>query len=438
MDHKSLALIAAMSAIALAPTIASAQSPTYFGGTGGNVPDNNAAGISSTINVSDNFAMTDLRSVTIIGLQHTFLGDLIVTLSHSGRTVDILDRVQGDGDASTGDSSNLSGFYRFFATGGANFNAAAAAVGDDGVVAGGVYVPVPVGNTAPVGGVSPANGSLNDFAGQNVNGAWTLNLSDRNNGNIGSFTGWQFMVTRSHVISRNYTISDDLYGAFPTVEVGRFRGVDVTLAAGATVQELQAFQQSRVFMNGGTANSLLARGAAKLYVNAGTVSGAVTVSETGTAFISGGTVGSVVVADDANAYVLAGTFGSVSASGTSDVFVYGGGSANAVFGAAGGASISLFGDNLALDAASKMAGTDGAGNLGNFYNLSGTLTDGTSLVGTRFFDADGGLSVGGNGAAASNLFFNSAAVTVVPEMGTAWLALAGVATFGIGVVRRKK
>ncbi|MBC8138875.1 MAG: hypothetical protein H8F28_23600 [Fibrella sp.] len=90
-----------------------------------------------------------------------------------------------------------------------------------------------------------------------------------------------------------------------------------------------------------------------------------------------------------------------------------------------------------LDFSTASAGKDGVGNLGTFYNLIDTLTDGSALN-TRFFDADGGYSFG-NGASNANLFFNGVAVTttVVPEMGT--LSLFALASLGVlGLAARRK
>ena len=425
----------ALTAIAVAPLSAFAQTFTYTGGTGGAIPDGNAAGISSTINVVDRFALTDFSAITITGLTHKFLGDLTVTLLHGGKTVDIFDRVIGDGATDFGDPSNLSGDYTFVTTGGADFNAAAAAGDSSYVVPSNVnYATVPVGNTNPQGGVSSANGLLSDFVGTEVRGEWTLNISDRESGDTGSFTGWRFTVADPSHINTNRTISDNSLSNFFIVRVGNSSNTDVTLAAGALVQNVQAFNASRLYVTGGTATSLRAEDTAKLYINNGTVSGTVTATESSTVFLNGGSVARVVTTGDAKAYVLAGTFGSVSASGNSDIFVYGGGSVGgATFAAVGGASISLFGDNLFMNAASKTFGTFG-GNSGFFYDLAGTLTDGTSLIGSRFFDADGGLSVVGENPGA--LFLNG--VAVVPESSTVALLCTGLAAFGIGIIRRKK
>ncbi|MBC8141160.1 MAG: PEP-CTERM sorting domain-containing protein [Armatimonadetes bacterium] len=130
MTLKQTATFATLFFIGLVPLTAYAQTFTYTSATGGSIPGNNAGGVSSTISVPDNFVSTDFTSVTITGLNHTFVGDLIITLSHGGTTVDILDRVRGDGGATFGDSSNLGGDYTFVTTSGANFNAATAAGGD--------------------------------------------------------------------------------------------------------------------------------------------------------------------------------------------------------------------------------------------------------------------------------------------------------------------
>ena len=269
MNIKQTVTIVALSAIVLAPTVAFAQPFTYTSTSSGTIPDNNAAGISSTISVTDNFVISDFSSITITGFSHTWLGDVIVTLSHGGNTVDILDRIQGNNDNFEGDSSNLGGDYTFVPRGGADFNAAAAALSDTGVVSLGVaYNTVPVGKTTPPGGVLSANGFLLNFARINVNGAWTLNISDRASGATGSFTGWRFTVISSN-INTNTTISDATYSSTTTVRVGNTaQNTDVTLAAGGVVQNVTAFNNSRFVVSGGAATSLRSEDTSKLYVNA--------------------------------------------------------------------------------------------------------------------------------------------------------------------------
>ncbi len=438
MNRYTLAVFTALSAIALAPVTASAQNATYSTAVGGAIPDKSSIGINSTISVADSYAVDPFVSITITGLQHTFVGQLIITLTHGGKTVDIIDRVKGGGNVDIGDQSDLNGDYTFVTTGGADFNAAADQGGTFYIIPSNVnYATLPVGLLNPKGGVSNANGLLSDFNGMDMSGDWTLNIADRDDltpmSSTGSFTGWRFVMRDPSQINTNCTISDASFNGLSNLRVGNTTSTDVTLAAGAMVRNVQAFNASRVYMTGGTATSLRSEDTAKLYVNSGTVSGAVTATENSTVFINGGDVGSVLANGNAKAYVLAGTYGAILGSGNSDIYVYGGSvGGGAVFAAAGGASISLFGDNLLMNAGSKTGGTFG-GNLGFFYNLSGTLTDGTSLVGSRFFDADGGFSVVGENPGA--LYLNG--VAVVPEAGTFALLGVGVAAFG-GLVLAKR
>ncbi len=394
--------------------------------------------------------------MTITGLTHSLLGDVIATLSHGNKTVDILDRVRGGGDFKYGSHTHLNGDYTFVTTGGADFDAYAVPREPTGTMPTDVdYATVPVGNTSPFGGVSDANGLLSDFQGMSVSGTWSLNISDRISSFSGSFTGWKFEVGDPSQINTITTISDALFNVLPNVRVGNTSSTDVTLAVGAVVQNMQAVNGSRIFMNAGNAVSLRAQNTAKLYVNSGTISGAVTATDSGTAFINGGTVsgavtaqanstvfvnggtvGSVVTTDSAHAYVAGGTFRDLSASGSSEIWVYGGNISRDTLYAYGNGAYNLFGTNLALDFASAVTGLDAIGlTSGTYYNLTGTLSDGTRLD-TRFFDADGGYGFG-QGTSRSPLFFNGVAVTV-PEAGSLPLVLAGVALFGMVVIRRRK
>lgn len=190
----SLALFVAPLLLLLAPAAGQAGPMTYGPGTGGSIPDGNVAGIRSTIAVADTFTIASLDSITITGLTHSWVGDVIITLSHGGVTVDLLDRVMGTGNSTVGDSSDLNGTYTF-RLGGADINAAAAALGSSGVIAPDTYAPHAAGATGSTpGGSSPATGTLADFAGLGVSGDWTLTISDRALEDRGSFTGWSFTV----------------------------------------------------------------------------------------------------------------------------------------------------------------------------------------------------------------------------------------------------
>lgn len=209
----SLAILALSLSVALVPAPAAhAQLVTYGPGPGGIIPDSAEfgsaaalAGISSTIAVSDTFTIASFGSVTITGIQHRTAGDVVITLSHGGVNVDILDRVLGDGGTDFGDNSDLFATYTF-QLGAADINAAAAEEDDDSRVPAGVYAPYAGGGVTggDPGGSSSFTGLLSDFAGQSVQGDWILNISDRARNNSGfdisvPFSGWSFSVNASTV-----------------------------------------------------------------------------------------------------------------------------------------------------------------------------------------------------------------------------------------------
>ncbi len=164
----------------------------YTTTSGGAVPDNTPAGVSSSIIVGDLGLVNSFDSITINGLNHTWIGDLVITLSHGTTTIDILDKVGSNTATAVGDSSDLRGNYRFI-LGGADFTAAAAVGTSAYLVPDNVsYAPVP----NPLG-ASAANGLLSNFIGLAVAGTWTLNISDRADLDTGSFTGWSFSTTNS-------------------------------------------------------------------------------------------------------------------------------------------------------------------------------------------------------------------------------------------------
>jgi Proprotein convertase P-domain len=154
-------------------TGASALAFSYSDNTAASIPDDNATGVSRDIVISDTAAVTDL-TVTISGLQHTWAGDLIATITNvnTGTTVDLFNRI---GRISLdGLASNFNGTY--------SFNSAftndilAVASGDSDF-------DIPSGNYVP-------SGSLAGFNGQSLAGTWRLTVQDLLEGDTGSFTGW--------------------------------------------------------------------------------------------------------------------------------------------------------------------------------------------------------------------------------------------------------
>ncbi|MBX3383422.1 MAG: hypothetical protein KF864_07935 [Phycisphaeraceae bacterium] len=155
------------------------------------IPDNSPAGIQSFI--SFNSGTFTSGTAVCVGLTHTWVGDLIITIqSPSGTIVTLIDRVGALIPGAVGDSSNLGGVYCF------NDSAegdiwAEAALGDTAyVLRSGLYRPA----RALDGGLPFP--SLADFDGENLTGTWILTVSDNAGldlGTVNSFSFEEFEVT---------------------------------------------------------------------------------------------------------------------------------------------------------------------------------------------------------------------------------------------------
>lgn len=186
-----------LSAVALG-SLASAD--LYGPGAGFAIPDNNLTGASSSIAVG--VGISSLQSVTFTmsgtpgstatnGLvAHTWVGDLIVTLTNPNATsVSLMARVGATSATSAGDSSDLGGTYTFVADGsGADMWAAAAAAASTTIIAPGTY------NAGGFDGTSAQ--TVTSFAGMASGaGNWTLTVVDRAGGDTGTIDSWSFNAT---------------------------------------------------------------------------------------------------------------------------------------------------------------------------------------------------------------------------------------------------
>jgi hypothetical protein len=193
-------------ALLMSTTFANAGFVTYMytGPTPVNIPDNNSTGVALNIVVPDTFQLNQFQSVTLTGLVHTWVGDLIATLTHlpSGRTIDLFRRVGAAAPTGVGDSTNLGGDYTFSNTLTVSNLAqprlvdAASLLDGAQAVPGGVYRPTT--NTF-TGGANFAgetqvslNGVFNGLA--NINGTWQLRISDNANLDLGTIRGWSMTV----------------------------------------------------------------------------------------------------------------------------------------------------------------------------------------------------------------------------------------------------
>lgn len=168
-------------ALALAGLLSMAASSALAGSftsPGGPIPDNlPGAPLVINFNVTDVGPVTDVNLV-MTGLTHTWVGDIVATLSGPGGvpSASIMNRTTDTaGCTSTvGDSTNLGGDYRFI-DGGADLSAAAAALTSTQVIASGDYS----ASTRTYPTTCSAGLSLNAiFNGTSALGTWSLTVAD--------------------------------------------------------------------------------------------------------------------------------------------------------------------------------------------------------------------------------------------------------------------
>jgi len=182
IDMKTTSTLAALAVLA---PFAAAQTYT---GTGGVIPDNAATpGVfTSSIVVTDVFDIADI-TLDLTDFNHTFVGDLVITLSNGTTTVDIVNRI-GRVTTGFGDSSNFAGDYRF-SNNGADLWAVAAGLTDtDDVIPQDTY-----GVTGA--GSGDFTNALSAFFGSSSAGTWTLTISDNATFDTGSLGGWILTLT---------------------------------------------------------------------------------------------------------------------------------------------------------------------------------------------------------------------------------------------------
>ncbi len=134
------------------------------------IPDNDPAGVSNTITITDNVVISDLN--VWLDIAHTWVGDLVIDLTHiqTGSSVRLMDRVGTPVLAS-----------------GCNRDDVAVALDDQG--------PRPVqdeclATTATIQGRLRPTGPLNVFNGQSLAGSWRLTVSDNAPSDTGSLLAW--------------------------------------------------------------------------------------------------------------------------------------------------------------------------------------------------------------------------------------------------------
>ncbi|TWT40299.1 hypothetical protein RAS1_40070 [Phycisphaerae bacterium RAS1] len=150
---------------------------TYTSNPGLSIPDNVPSGVSDTMNVPDSITIGDVN----IGLTipHTWVGDLVVSVTHGATTVTIVDRPGQSGSGFGCSADNYNGIV----------------IDDEGVVG--------IENACADNLTSPPNyrpnNPLSAFDGQNSAGAWVINVSDNAGADLGTLVSWSVIIDTAGV-----------------------------------------------------------------------------------------------------------------------------------------------------------------------------------------------------------------------------------------------
>ena len=141
------------------------------------IPDNYDLGINDTINISDQRKIVDID--VRLDISHTWVGDLNVELTHleANQSVKLINRPGRSGSGLGCGYDNIK------------------AILDDEISS-----PVEnecVASPAAISGIYIPNQPLGWFDGDNLDGRWRLNVSDRSSASTGSLNGWCILATVS-------------------------------------------------------------------------------------------------------------------------------------------------------------------------------------------------------------------------------------------------
>mgnify|MGYP000375852348 CR=1 FL=1 len=153
------------------------------------IPDNDPAGISTTMTVTDDFVITDLN--VDLDISHTWVGDMIVTLeSPAGTSVVIVDQM-GVPDTQFGcaeDDLQIT-------------------LDDEGAA--------PIEDEcsgSPITGVFTPNNPLSAFDGESSMGVWTLTVSDNAGGDTGTINSWNLVYDFDPIVAPPFDVVLDAAG----------------------------------------------------------------------------------------------------------------------------------------------------------------------------------------------------------------------------------
>ena len=144
--------------------------------------------------VPDNFLINDI-TVGLNSLTHSWIGDLIATLTHAdtNTTVDLFNRV-GVISSGFGASSNLKGSYNFNDTFTGDLWTVESSVENSSIIPGGGYFPTGPDSSAKVP-------MLTTISGLSSSGTWRLKISDVSGNDTGTLGSWSLNLQGSSPVS---------------------------------------------------------------------------------------------------------------------------------------------------------------------------------------------------------------------------------------------
>lgn len=141
----------------------------------GVIPDNAPAGLTRDFTVASSFTVAEVRLT--LSIQHTWVGDLTITLEHAGRTATVIQRVRG---GIAGSPVNLNGVYTFTDGAMRTFWNTPEVISSTNTAA-----EIPAGDYWASDASGAALGLSQVFAGVDAAGVWTLRVVDAGPSDIG-------------------------------------------------------------------------------------------------------------------------------------------------------------------------------------------------------------------------------------------------------------
>lgn len=137
------------------------------------IPDNSPAGVSDALVISGGGSVNDLR--VQLDIEHTWVGDLIVTLSNGSTTINLVNRPGFTGSGFGCSGNDIDVFLDDDASLSIQNNCTSGPNPTQAYIAGESYTPAQ---------------PLSAFNGASLNGTWTLNVSDNAGGDLGTLNEW--------------------------------------------------------------------------------------------------------------------------------------------------------------------------------------------------------------------------------------------------------